>query len=240
MKLAICMGYWDGDKDQAQQASMLLADLLPTKSSIAQFAFIYRHDASPPDTHVLHHIARKFTSVRTQRCPVVGFGHPGGCNAIAFSAFRLMANDAAFDQAESFLLMESDCVMTRPKWDVELWHEWERTKAAGKLACGHVYPGSYQNPSGFHLNASALYDSKIASKVPQIGRGNMAVGHDWANGPYNYPVCMDSPLFWLDYRKPTITRQELFAPQKGGVPPLMFHGTRDNSAIRLVREEYKL
>lgn len=224
----------------AHRVAILLADLLPAKSHIAQFTFIYRHDASAPDTEVVNYLARKFTSVNNKRCPIVGFGHPAGCNAIAFSLFRLMRTDPAYSNCEAFLIMEADTILTRPNWDKELWEEWEKTKAEGKLACGFVYPGCFGNPNGKHLNAAGLYSSKIARQIPAIGKGKMDIGHDWANGPVTYPVSRDSDLFWMEYRKPTITREELFAKRKNGKAPLFWHGVQDESAIRIVRQEYGL
>lgn len=234
------MGYWDGDRDRAFEVARLLADLLPARSSIARFVFIYRHDAQKPDQETLNYLAAKFKYVDTRRCPVVGFGHPGGCNAIALSLFKIFRTDKQFAGTEAFLILESDCVMVRPAWDVELWDEWLRGKAHGKIVVGHAYPGCYQNPHGNHINASAMYARNIAEVLPSIEKVRMDVGHDWMNGPAIYPVSMDSPLFFLDYRKPTITREELFAPRKSGLVPLVHHGVRDDSAIRLVREEYKL
>lgn len=240
MKLSVCMGYWEGDKAMAQDVAVLLADLLPAKSHIAQFIFIYRHDASPPDEAVVHHVARKFTAVHNIRCPIVGFGHPGGCNAIAFSLFRIFAKNPTFENCDAFLLLESDCVILRREWDKELWGEWEKTKEEGKLVSGFAHPGCYQNPSGNHINAAALYASKIANTISAIGRGSMAIGHDWANGPHVFPHSRNSNKFFLDYRRPTITREELFTARLGGEIPLIYHGVRDDSAILAVREEYGL
>lgn len=241
MKLAICMGYWDGDRDRAFEVARLLADLLPARSNIARFVFIYRHDAQKPDDATLNYLAAKFKYVDTRRCSVVGFGHPGGCNAIAYSLFKLMKVDPQFAGTEAFLLMESDSLMLRRAWDVELWDEWLRAKAQGKLVVGHAYQGCFGNPvNGNHINASAIYSRNIAEVLPSITKGRMDVGHDYLNGPVIYPVAIDSPLIILDYRRPTITRDELFAPRKEGKVPLLYHGVRDSSAVKIVREEYGL
>jgi hypothetical protein len=48
----------------------------------------------------------------------------------------------------------------------------------------------------------------------------------------------DTPLIHLDYRRKSITPEELFSPKKEKKVPVLYHGVKDDSAIMAVREKF--
>lgn len=241
MRILVVIPYWDGDRLRAEATALLAADLLEQKSEIASLAFVHRMDAKQPRASVVDKAMMKFKRVIVKRCERAGSGFPFGCNEMAYFILGWPAKDPRlFEEVDAMLVLESDCVITRRAWDVEVLREWERTEAAGKIVCANlIHNGHGGYPR--HVNAASMFGKEIAALAAGPLRGGPAhIGWDFFHGRHLDPVAYDSPIFFLDYRRESIQPSELFAPRKKGLTPLIYHGVKDTSAIQAVRDRYKI
>lgn len=237
MKILCCLGYWDGDRTAAQDLALLLAQLLTKKSEIVSLVIVPRFDATPFDPSLIKLLEEKFQQVITWKCYRTGTGFPAGCNEIAYGILSWASSFARISpESEAVFILEADVVLTRKDWDRILEDEWEITKVAGKKICGNVLPFGF-NFQG-HVNAVALYDVKIAQQITALRGGPLDLGWDWFHGQRTVPVARNTPLNFLDYQKPTITMEQLYSAKKEGLIPLIYHGVKDGSARKAVREKF--
>ena len=238
--LMVCLAYWEGDWAMAREVARLLSDLLPSRQSNVEFLFQRRFDFESPDADIVRHCEEKFARVHVRRARRRGIGFPMGCNELAFDMFDFMlCEHDSFPHIDAALLIEADCVMTSRAWNHELIDEWRRAQAAGKFVCGAFIPGN-SDGGPFHINATAIYRWDILRHVPELVGSPGTVGWDWYHGTRLHPVGHYTPLIHLDYRRKSITPEELFYPVKNKKVPVLYHGVKDDSAIRAVRERFKV
>jgi hypothetical protein len=236
--LMVCLAYWEGDWAMAREVARLLSDLLPSGQSNVEFLFQRRFDCEKPDAGIVRHCEEKFARVHVRRSRRKGVGFPMGCNELAFDLFDFMfCNRHDFPHVDGVLLIEADCVMLSRTWNHEFIDEWRRAQTAGKLVCGTFIPTN-SNGGKFHINATAIYRWDILKHVPALVGGPGTVGWDWYHGTRLHPVGHDTPLIHLDYRRKSITPEELFSPIENKKVPVLYHGVKDDSAIRAVRERF--
>lgn len=238
--ILVVLPYWDGDKDRMRELSLLLADLLPERTSFG-LLFYYRNDSSPMSDNLVRILGDKFANVTQAKCHRVGIGFPMGPNEMYFGLFDTVSRDKGMQAGYgAMLVIESDCVLTRRAWDKEVSALWEKAKEEDKLVSGALIPHGY---AGFkdHINAAALYAIDIRDRIPELIGCSGDLGWDWVLGRQLVPVARPTDEFFLDYKKPTIDAEQLFTPRTmAGNFPLMYHGVKDDSAIRILRETYKL
>jgi hypothetical protein len=238
--LLVCLTYWQGDWAMAREVAKLLSDLLPEKQSNVEFLFQRRFDCEAPDMEILQHCEEKFEKVHVRRSRRIGIDFPMGCNEIVFDLFDFMfCNRHKFPKVESFLVVEADCVMLSRTWNYELIEEWHCAQDEGKFLCGSFIPGNF-NGGKFHINATAIYRWDILKHVPALIGSPGTEGWDWYHGIRLHPVGYDTPLIYLDYRRASISPEELFSPKKNRKIPVLYHGVKDSSAIMAVRERFKV
>jgi len=238
-ELLVCLPYWDGDWPRMREVALLLADLLPEKSTRTKLLFVLRHDVSKaPDSRLHERCADKFAEVRYYRNKRRGVGWPMGCNEMAFGIFdHVYCRHSLFPKVDSLLIVESDCVMLRRTWDRDLHQAWHETQKAGKLICGTKIPTGFQECK-FHINAVALYSWDIIQKLPQLIGSPGTVGWDYFHGKITCPVAVNTPLIKMDYNRDTISEQELFSKKNKSV--VLYHGVKDDSAVKAVRSQLKV
>lgn len=239
-KLLVALLYWNGDKSAMERLARLACDLLNEPSDQAECLFVARHDASAPSAGVQYHAGLKFSKTGLWMCDRRAEGFPGGCNEMAYGLLNHVLIERhmnrGYKDITTILILEGDCVITRPTWITELCAEWEKAYALNKRIVGTVQKAMPEIPTNDHINAVAMYDSEILRVIPTMVGGPMHIGWDNYHGPKAMPWAYDSPLFKLDYRRPTITSEELFKEPS----PLIYHGVKDDSGIKSVREKYKL
>jgi len=238
MKILVVMQYWEGDQKQAEEVVKLACDLLPEMSELVELMFVYRHDAQPPSTAVQVVAQQKFSKVRAWRCTRNGEGWPGGPNEMAYGVLSHVPIERhlhnAFPGIDAILLLEADMVFTRPQWDVELIEEWGKTVRAGKLISGAlVAKGTNEE----HINGGALFAWDATTHITALRGGPYLEAWDFHHRRTLVENAMPSGKFFLDYKKATITPEELFA-ERDDVAPLIYHGVKDRSAIKAVRDKY--
>jgi hypothetical protein len=240
MKILLALEYWNGDRVAAEETIIQAANLLDFRSNIVSLALVHRFDADPFPEETIQFLRDKFWKVIVKKCVRRGQGFPFGCNELSYFTLNWPLHDPElFEDIESILIYESDCVFTRRNWDVEILSEWRKTQAEGKLVCGKILPYGY-NRFGSHVNAVSVYSKDIAKFIgSRLSGGPGNIGWDFFHGKNIVPITFDSPIFHLEYRKETITEPELFY-QRHEVEPLIFHGVKDNSARKIIDEKYNL
>jgi hypothetical protein len=238
-RLLICFLYWAGDRMEVERLVRVACNLLEEPTDQAEIALIGRWDAPPPSSGVQYQASKKFAKVHVWTCDRKGEGFPAGCNEMAYGLLnwvlinRHMWNK--FRDITGLVLLEGDCVITRRGWVQELCSAWEGRKPK-TLVLGAVQAGIPEIPTNTHMNAVAIYDPEISRTIPQLIGGPQHIGWDNYHGPSMMPYAENSNLFKLDYRKPSITPEELFSEPM----PLIYHGVKDDSAVKAVIERYKL
>jgi len=236
--LLLILPYWREDQKQVEKVARLCSDLLPEFAENAEIMLVTRYDAPPPSTSIQIALQQKFNKVHVWKCNRVGDGFPGGCNEMAYGIFNHVLTqrhmNAGFKNIDVLFLLEGDCVLTRPTWLEELIAAWE-DRGDGKHIVG-TKQDAIPDWSNDHINAVALYDPEITRKFPFLVGGPLHVGWDTYHGPALIPFATDSKLFKLDYKRPSITKEELFAKDF----PLVYHGVKDNSALEAVRKKWIL
>ena len=233
--ILICLGYWDGDRDLAFELTDQIGKLLPDKSDLVALMYVVRHDAQPPPEAILNRDRQKFHHVYAEKTFYKATGWPAGCNAIAYSVLNRILPKAHRD-VEAALILESDCVITRQEWDKELWAEWQKARSMGKDVCGTVLPWGWKG-CGNHVNASAIWGRKAAAKIPgiHVGKPMGKIAWDYYYGRVTTPLCYNSKLFKLDYKRATIGYEELCEQEC-----LILHGIKDSSARDGIRRKFNL
>lgn len=234
MKINVCMGYWIEDRELAFEVIEQAGNLLGEKSSIVGLTYVYRFDSMPPAPEILERDSKYFASVKSVPTHFKYTGWPAGCNDVAYTVLGQILPKAPKD-VECALILESDCVITRQGWDVELLEEWELTKKEKKSVCGCVLDWSYDRQK--HVNASALWGRLTHKTLTGVENGEPAgdIAWDYYYGSTVMLLARHSDKFKLDWKRPTITSEELFAD-----PALIFHGVKDRSALDAVNEKFKL
>lgn len=129
-----------------------------------------------------------------------------------------------------FLNLEWDCCPLRPGWLTELGREFDYASNEGLSVIGAL-----QIDPTPHINGVAVYATDINTRV----KGGLDGGcppdaaYDIMQREKIMPLARNTPLMKLDYRRPTISPEELLS-----LPAVFLHGVRDESAIAAVRAEH--
>jgi hypothetical protein len=233
--------YWHQDQKQAEAVTRIICDLLdePTECELMMEA---RYDSPLASPQVQAYAQQKFAKVHVWKCNRKALGFPGGCNEMAYGLLNHITIQRhlghGFKNIDAILLLEADCVITRKNWIKELKEAWKEAKEQSKLVVGALQPAYTWSPgstASAHINAVALYDSDIVRYIPELRGGPNQTGWDHFHGPTILPHAVNSPLFKLDYRRPTIGQEELFASNA-----LVYHGVKDDSALKAIRKKYNI
>ena len=231
-KFLICLLYHNGDVDMAEQVASLITDIERVRVRDVDFLLVKRHDAREISTSVRAKLDSKFDQVRTHICRQRdGRGWPFGCNSMAYDLFALLGGDPAFrSDYYAFVLLEPDCVPTRPGWIGELIHEWKHADAEGFGAIGFIH-----NKPKRHLNGVAVYASDFARRVggEKMRGGSAQIPWDVRHAESVLPLAKPSALIDFKWRRDTITPEELFATGAA-----LYHGVKDRSALIAVRDRH--
>lgn len=233
-KFLIVISHWSGDVERAEKLAELIADLEPQKNLTADVLLFHRNDCRPASLDVLNRLRTKFETVTTLRCSRVGAtGYPFGANEMFYDLAMTMAAQKMSGRYYAWINLESDCVPTHPGWIEALTDEFNKLPK-GKFAFGHQCL-THPHP---HLNGVAVYSSSWAKVLGGIIGGPASLAYDINLGTQSVAASVDTPLIFLDFKKETITPDELFAPRKNGRAPSIYHGVKDGSAIKAVRDVY--
>lgn len=235
-KLLICLSYYEGDREAAEDLALLLAELERTRNREADVLLVRRNDAREFSAPVKAKLELKFDRVLTHICRRTDArGYPHGANQMFGDLAMLMAHSVPFaTEYYAWLNLESDVVPTRPGWIGELAAQWPQVESAQKAALGYIH----DDPTP-HLNGMALYAPNLLKRVPQLLGANPQICYDIWHAKRVLPLAESTPLIHFNYRQETITPADLFAVRDGqSVAPCLFHGVKDRSARQAVRARF--
>lgn len=236
-KLLIVIQYYEGDQEESEQLGALIADLERIRNRDADILIYRRHDAPEFSRSVRSKLEEKFDKVFFETCRRKDAkGYPFAANQMWHDLVTLVAQYNPWrTNYYAFLPLEADCVPVRPGWIRELIAEFKHAKAEGFAATGFIH-----NDPTPHMNGVAVYDINIWGIVGGgiLNGGNAQVAYDIYHGRNLLPVSMNTPLIMFQYRRPTISADDLFRPWRDGVEPALFHGVKDASAREAVRAKW--
>lgn len=238
MKLLLVIPYWDGDRLSAEAVAVQAANLLSKFNSTLGILMVGRNDARAVNSNIMSMLKQKFGFAEYWRCDRRGVGFPMGPNEVYFGIFsHAMDKKSKLTDFDAMLVIESDCVLLKKDWHLDMTAEWNETVKEKNIVAGaKVHHGYDDFPS--HINAAALYKRSILEDLPMLFGCSGNIGWDWYFGRNIIPRARDSKLFCLDYQKETISKTELLEARDKGV--VVYHGVKDDSARDIIDAEYDL
>lgn len=234
-RFLIVLSYYEGDREEAEELAGLIADLERIRDRGTDVMLFARADAGPFSPTVKTRLEAKFGKVVVQKCRRKdGKGYPFGPNSMFADLVTLFAQYTPWNEYYAFANLEPDSVPLRPGWIGELTKAYRLAEAEGKSILGYVHSDPVR-----HCNGVGIWSIDIWRRVGAntLGGGSPQVPYDVWHAETLLPFAEHTDLIRFEYRRPTITADELFA-ERNGVVPALFHGVRDASAREAVRARY--
>lgn len=232
-RFLVVLQYWEGDKSDCEEMASLIADLERIKNTGVDIMIFPRADASPLASEVVSKLREKFNKVIIQPCRRKSAkGYPFGSNEMFYDLVTLISQFTPYNREYyAFINLEADCCPTCPGWIGKLINEWKQATNAGFACVGHI---QLDHPTP-HMNGVGVYPFDFWNRIPsgKLNGGAPHIAYDIYHADEILKVAQNTPLIHLEYRKPTITADEL--ESSGAV---LFHGVKDGSARSIVRAKY--
>jgi hypothetical protein len=170
------------------------------------------------------------------KCNRFGEGYPMGPADMWFDLI-MQAYDwkrSGLKDFDCLFTIEADGLPVTQDWHYRIRNEW---KANGTPACGAVSVCSYDGKDVPHINGNMVVSHDFCKKVPELVGCPAWAPWDVHFAPQIMAHGSASALIHNFYRKPTITKEELFS-DRNGIMPAYIHGVRDDSGRRLIRERF--
>jgi hypothetical protein len=238
-KLLILLPFYNGDRDQMIELCEFLADLEPEKTKLADIALYARNDAQFIDEGVVFRLSKRFGKVHQFRCRRMNaVGYPYGPNEMFYDVIEKFRAEEWQKNYHAFFNMECDCIPLAVDWIKQLDAAFRAAAASETVfAIGHINNGN--GTLVRHLNGAAVYSMKFwenAGRNDILG-GSGSVAYDIFHADKIMPIASDTPLIMLDWKRKTITQQQLFEARKEGFAPVIYHGVKDESALKAARAQ---
>lgn len=231
-KNLLCLLYWRGDIERVDRLGQLIADLERVHNPDWDVLLFGRKDCRPVGLQygTIEALRRKFATVHIlDDAGNFAQGFPWAANDMWQDLVGRLSAPVWTDRYKCFINLEWDCCPTRPGWLNELAAEFEHASRQNLVAVGAM-----QSDPMPHLNGVALYAIDLTKRVQGLDGGCPPdAAYDIAYAGKILPLAMGTPKIALDYRRATITPDELFAS-----PACLYHGVRDESANAAVRAEH--
>ena len=235
VKMLVAIQFYGDDRDVAMEVARLMADVEEKRRMDTDFCFIRRFDTEA-DLDTEAYVAKKFRKVYSVRSKRREKGWPDGPNGIWHELMTwcwIQVKDHAADW-DVVLTTESDAVPTERGWIDRLGAEWVKAQAEGKHMTGCLVCGQEN-----HYNGNALFDPRWMEFFPSM----YGTPHKKSWDVYHAKAIMaagrPTGAIFSDHQRNTITKDELYR-ERGGVVPALFHGTKDDSARKIVMEEMNI
>lgn len=234
-RMLVTLSHWEGDLAAASALMDLIYDLGDGVEADCDFILFRRQDCSKWATNTGgRDLYRRFARVEGGVSKTAANGHPHACNQMFYDLAEAVAIKNAERKYLCWLNLEPDVVPTRKGWLKEIRQEYLYALQHGKLCVGEVRTDPQP-----HLNGVAVYTADLFARFPEIGaRSCPAEGwaYDIHHAPQILPVAADSPLFSTHWQLPTTTPERVFRPRIANVIPALFHGCKDGTAVKAVRD----
>ena len=230
-KILLVLSYWRGDIDRVDLLANLIADLERVHNPDVDILLFGRKDCKQQIQYgTVERLKSKFQNVHVvTNAGNYADGFPWAANDMWQDLIGRMETAQYSTDYRGFLNLEWDCVPTRPGWLNELGREFDHAIQEGLAGIG-----TFQKTPVPHFNGVALYATNINVRAKGLrGACDASSAYDIVFAPKLIPVMLDTLKIQLDYRRPTIGPEELFAS-----PAALYHGVRDLSAMSAVRDEF--
>lgn len=237
-RLLIVLNYHDGDIEETNELLRLFIDLQGgDRDPVADLLLWRRYDSQPIAKDLILRLHAVFENVSQMPCRRRLTGHPGGPNEMFYDLVNRVAMPDLRSKYEVFLNLEPDCVPLNPGWTSELLELWNdaRDRSQNVLVSGFYQP-DHQKP---HINGVALYSTSFAIETSLLG-GPPHVAYDIHCADIYSNRWVDDGIFYLQYSRRNITLEELYQVRRDMRTPIIFHGVKDESAVRAVRKRHSL
>lgn len=233
-KILLALQFWEGDRKQAMQTARLIADLEPKFSERADFLFVARFDTEQ-DPATIEHVSKKFNVLHFTNKWRRGREWPHGCNEQWFGTMDYvysMMEAKKLPDYKAVLTFEADTCALTPNWLAPLSAAWDKAKVK--------VMGSLQTSPGLHMNGNAFFSTDPAF-MKWITRD---VSGCTPHGGWDYVLAKDFKRWgWADcplmrswWQTRTMTQETFEQLTREGV--VFFHGIKDGSLARLVRQRF--
>ncbi len=229
-RLVISVSYHEADKPQAERLLKLIADCESAKRDDVEIHVCRRFDATPAIDSMIY-VADKFkVSASTTRTPWTGW--PSGPNGMALDLLKesdRRVKSGEWGDVDGLLMLEPDVVPCVPTWIDEIRIAWMRARMEGA-----VIMGSWRNSGGpdGHINGNCVVVPDFASRVG-TGMIGPELAWDCALTPYVKDRWKITGLVKNAFSTRGTTEYDMKTPETGAVRPAIYHGCKDEAAIRL-------
>jgi len=232
--IVLVLQYWQQDRAQADAVIRFITDLEPTKREDVRLRLVARADCPHLDMETIQYAAQKF-DVSWVHAKTRTEGWPAGPNAMAVEILTTAPkwlHEAGWDDCFGILMLEPDVTPLHPFWLDKLIGAWVIALLDG---CWQM--GSWRESGGQwgHVNGCSLLHPKFAALT-----GLKTCPPDFAWDCYASTMAHDhwckSGLFLNRFRGHNATEEILRTPERGGVPPVLVHGYKDDSALNIARK----
>lgn len=233
-KLLLALQFWERDREQAMKVAKLIADLQPGFCEIADFLFVARFDCEQ-DMKAIEYVSRKFNVHHFINTRFRGAEWPFGCNSLWFGTMDwvfTMTEAQRIPEYKAVLTFEADACPLTPNWLTDLSAFWDKanTKVVGALQ---------SNPAP-HINGNAFFSCNLGFLkwiARDVGNCTPHAGWDFvlaqAFKKHGWADCPAMRSWWQMATMPPETFDQL---TREGV--VFFHGCKDDSVLRQVREKF--
>lgn len=243
-KLLIALQCWHGDINDAMQVIDIIFKLGGGKrDKYADFMFITRAGCRPDKRKMA--VLQSRNHLHVVRGKRYGNGHPGGCNALATETIKVAQNMLKRKEwdYDAIMLIEADAVPLCREWTQKLNEEWY---SGSQLCLGYKVTNAVCRGIPEHVNGNCIIDlHKCDALVNRMSQTPSMEAWDIYARDIMLSSFRHSKLIFSDYRKRTITDNELFAQKKCDslqepIQPVYYHGVRDRSARDAVCKKFSL
>lgn len=233
-KLLLAIQFWDRDKEQAMKVARLIADLQPGFCELADFMFVARFDCTQ-DMKAVEYVSRKFNVHHFINNRHRGSEWPHGPNSLWFGTMDYvytMSVAKRIPDYKAVLTFEADATPLSPHWISALSQDWDRAKT--KVL------GAMQTSPAPHVNGNALFscDRSFLKWISRdVGGCTPHAGWDFVlAGQFQRKGWADCPLMRSWWNMATMGKETFEDLSRQGV--VFFHGCKDDSLLRHVRERF--
>jgi hypothetical protein len=120
-------------------------------------------------------------------------------------------------------------------WINVLKYEWAAARAEGKRVCGHAHDHTGEGKPT-HINGNGIFEIALIDEIPKGVPNSCAWDVELA--PKFLPIARDTFAICQWYRITAINETDLMAIRKKGQIPALFHGIKDDSGRKIIRQNF--
>lgn len=237
--IVVVLQYHAGDIREAGELASLIADIEPVRRADIGFRLVSRHDCPTMELPVLQKLGKKF-DLSWARSESKESGWPKGPNGMALDILGKADDwmeECGWSDAVGILMLEPDCVPLQRDWLDQLIRAWDFALLDGVRQMGSWKPSGGANG---HINGNCMLKPDLGNRVDLHMWCPPNLAWDVGIAPHLKKHWLPCGLFRNDFNSTNATEELLRTPEIGGVPPVIVHGYKDDSARRIARKWLKL